>query len=120
MHSTGEVSRFAISKDLRDLSCSSNAYLRLGLIRGAVRLSSEMGITHWCAIMEPTLLRLLRFSAIHFHSLGPAIEYRGIRQPSWLSVGAMLSRVKREHPAIWDFITEGGSLWQNDEVYAAA
>ncbi len=117
--STGEISRFAISKDLRDLSCSSNTFLRLGLMQGVVRLSSHMGVTHWCAIMEHTLLRLLRISGIHFQPLGPAVEHHGIRQPSWASINALLQRVKRERPAVWHYITEGGSLWRDEDMYAA-
>lgn len=117
---TGEVSRFAISKSLRDVGCKGDASLRLGLVQAAVRLSAQMGITHWCAIMEPTLLRLLRISSIHFQPLGPAIEYRGLRQPSWASLDDLLSRMRHERPAVWDYITEGGSLWRDEGAVAEA
>ncbi len=119
MGSTGEISRFSISKDLRDAACTGNALLRLGLMRGIVEISSQMGLTHWCAIMEHTLLRLLRLSAIHFHPLGPAIEYRGLRQPSWGSISGVLGRIRRERPGLWDYITDGGSLWQEEDAEAA-
>ena len=119
MGSTGEISRFSISKDLRDAGCAGNAMLRLGLMQGIVRLSSDLRLTHWCAIMEHTLLRLLRVSAIHFQPLGPAIEHRGLRQPSWGSIGGVLSRIRRERPAIWDYLTEGGTLWQEEEAAEA-
>jgi N-acyl-L-homoserine lactone synthetase len=115
MGSTGEVSRFSISKDLRDAACAGNAMLRLGLMRGIVQVSSAMNLTHWCAVMEHTLLRLLRVSAIHFQSLGPAIEHRGLRQPSWGSIDVVLGRMRRERPAVWDYITDGGALWQVHE-----
>ena len=121
--STGEISRFAISKELRDAGCAGNALLRLGLMQGILRLSVGMGITHWCAVMEPTLLRLLRVSGIHFQSLGPAIEHHGLRQPSFGCIGTVLARIKRERPAAWDYFTDGGLLWQDemgqDEVTAA-
>jgi N-acyl-L-homoserine lactone synthetase len=113
--STGEISRFSISKDLRDAACAGSMPLRLGLLQGVLRVSVDMGLTHWCAIMEHRLLRLLRVSAIHFQPLGPAIEHRGLRQPSWAGIDALLARIKRERPALWDYFTEGGSLWQ-DEV----
>jgi N-acyl-L-homoserine lactone synthetase len=109
--STGEVSRFAISKDLRDAGCAGNAILRLGLLKGVLRLSDGMGLTHWCAVMEHTLLRLLRASSIHFEALGPAVEHRGLRQPCAASIDAMLARIKRERSALWDYFTEGGALW---------
>lgn len=116
MGSTGEISRFSISRDLRDVGCASNAMLRLGLMQGIVRLSGQMGLTHWCALMEHTLLRLLRVSAIHFQALGPAVEHRGLRQPSWGAISTVLGRMRRERPAVWDYVTEGGSLWSEDEV----
>jgi N-acyl-L-homoserine lactone synthetase len=41
---SGEVSRFAISKKRR-MGCSEAMLLRLALVRGLVQLSSEMGLT---------------------------------------------------------------------------
>ena len=117
---TGEISRFAISKDLRDAGSASNALLRLGLMQGIVRLSGRMELTHWCAVMEPTLLRLLRVSAIHFQSLGPAVEHHGLRQPSCGRIGTVLARIKRERPAAWDYFTLGGSLWREEEEACVA
>ena len=120
MGSTGEITRFSISRDLRDAACAGNAMLRLGLMRGIVQVSGAMNLTHWCAIMEHTLLRLLRVSGIHFQSLGPAIEHYGLRQPSWGSIDVVLGRMRRERPAVWDYITDGGALWQGHEETEAA
>jgi N-acyl-L-homoserine lactone synthetase len=108
--SMGEISRFAISKELRDDPAGALP-LRLGLLRGIVELSASMQLTAWCAIMERGLLRLLRFSGVHFHPLGPAIEHRGLRQPSWGRIDEVLGRMWRECPAVWDYITDGGALW---------
>lgn len=118
--STGEISRFAISKDLRDTSCASNPLLRLGLLRGVLRVSRSMGLTHWCASMEPTLLRLLRASCIHFQPIGPMVEHHGLRQPAWCRIHSVLARGKRERPAVWDYCTEGGALWQDHAESLAA
>ncbi|MBV9537388.1 MAG: GNAT family N-acetyltransferase [Acidisphaera sp.] len=116
---TGEISRFAISKDLRD-GGSGDVPLRLGLMRGIVEISAELGLTHWCAVMERTLLRLLRLSGIHFDPLGPAIEYRGLRQPSWGGIERVLDRMRRERPAVWDYVTDEGTLWKSVDAVAAA
>lgn len=105
-----EVSRFALSKELRDRDSAGHVPLRLGLVRGAVLLSARLGVTHWCALMEPTLLRLLRLSGIRFEPLGPAVEHRGIRQPCWAAVSDLLDGVRRERPAVWDYLTEGGAV----------
>ncbi|MBI0539467.1 GNAT family N-acetyltransferase [Roseomonas sp. KE2513] len=112
-HRTGEISRFAISKSLRDVNVDGIP-LRLGLMRGVVQLSAEMGIQHWCAVMEHTLLRLLRGSGIHFQPLGPAVEHHGLRQPCWAPVGQVLGRMRHERPDVWDYVTDGGSLWSTD------
>jgi N-acyl-L-homoserine lactone synthetase len=116
---TGEVSRFAISKDLRDAACAGDALLRLGLMQGVVRLSGLMGLTHWCAVMEPALLRLLRASGIHFQPLGPAIEHRGLRQPCAAAIGPLLGRLRDERPHVWDYVTAAGALWRELETEAA-
>jgi N-acyl amino acid synthase of PEP-CTERM/exosortase system len=108
---TAEVSRFAISKELRRASAAAQGLLRLSLVRGLVLLSGELGLTHWCALMEPTLLRLLRATAMHFDACGPLVEHHGMRQPSFASLEAFLSRLERDQPTIWDFVTDGGTLW---------
>ena len=72
---TAEISRFALTRDRSGLSPEAAALLRLFLIQGVVAFSGELGLTHWCAIMERTLLRLLRSSALYFLPVGPAVEY---------------------------------------------
>jgi N-acyl amino acid synthase of PEP-CTERM/exosortase system len=129
---TAEVSRFCISKEFRrrlgDGSCVGGEisdgvemsaeeerrilpHLSLGLIESLVRMSIENGISHWCALMEPTLLRLLTRLGIHFEPIGPLIEYHGRRQPCYIPLNVLLPRVKRERPDVWDVITRGGRHW---------
>ena len=115
-----EVSRFAICKDRSGLSPAAVSLMRLALVQGLVHLSDEAGLTHWFAVMERTLLRLLRSSAIHFQPIGPVVEHHGLRQPAYTHLGAMLSRMRREQPKVWDFITEGGRLWQGRRPYQLA
>jgi N-acyl-L-homoserine lactone synthetase len=109
---TGEISRFAVSKQRR-LSCRAGAMVRLGLMQGIIRLSGELGLTHWCAIMEPTLLRLLQMNAIYYSSLGPIVEHHGLRQPSFASIAAVVDRARSEQPDVWNYCTLGGTLWRN-------
>jgi hypothetical protein len=82
----GEVSRFALPKD-RGICISADvrSLLRLALIQGAVWLSAEAGHTHWLAVMEPTLLRLLRATGLHFVPVGPPVVYHGLRSRRWRS-----------------------------------
>lgn len=115
-HRTAEVSRFAISKTIRSECASAFSLLRLCLMRGIVMLSGELGLSHWCALMEPSLLRLLQMSAIYFQPIGPLVEYHGMRQPSIGRIWQVLDRMRQDCPEVWAFITEHGTLWQDDKI----
>jgi N-acyl amino acid synthase of PEP-CTERM/exosortase system len=124
LHRTAEVSRFSISKEFRRRK-NDTLYegrdapggqrcpaplMSLGLIQSLVRMSADYGITHWCATMEPKLLRLLVAMGIRFEPLGPLVEYHGTRQPCYCEVAPMLLRVKIEQRALWEILTDGGPL----------
>ena len=123
LHSMAEVSRFSISRYLRGLmpyssaspesyhvDCNAGPLIRLGLIQGLVRMSMEHGINYWCALMEPSLLRMLAAMAIRFQPIGPMVEFHGLRQPCYIDVDAMLVALMRERPSFWEIVTDGGSL----------
>lgn len=107
MESTAEISRFALSKQRRATNCPSDSLLRLGLMQGILRLSSELGLTHWCAVMERSLLRLLQGAGVHFSPVGPLIDIYGLRQPSVAEISTVLHRGKRQCPDLYAFITDG-------------
>lgn len=107
---TGEVSRFALLRDRSGISPAASALMRLCLIQGMLQICSEDGLTDICALMERTLLRLLRTSAMHFEVIGQPIEYRGVRYPSAWNVRDGLIRARNENPAVWSFITRNGAL----------
>jgi N-acyl-L-homoserine lactone synthetase len=115
---SAEVSRFAISKQRRD--SGSLGLARLALVKGLVHLSAALGVTHWCAVMEPTLLRLLRMTSIHFHPLGPLIEYHGPRQPCFNRLDHLLDTILRERPPLWRYLTRGSAFWRDDADQAIA
>lgn len=112
-HQVAEVSRFALSKTLRSLLGEHSKQARLELIRGIVLLSHRIGIRYWYALMEPTLLRLLQHSAIHFHQAGAVVDHHGIRQPSMVDLSEMLARVQHEKPDTWRYLTNDGRF--NDD-----
>ena len=139
--STAEISRFAISKDFRrrqsdglypdehsvardDTSGPTDQRLiptmAIGLMREIARMSTEKGVTHWCAVMMPALLRLLGRLGIHFHPAGPPVQYHGRRQPCYRDGVELLAQVRTEQPAIWDFLTENGRLFSAREAARAA
>ena len=110
---TGELSRFALAKQqtkqVRGVSVETSSLLRLALLRGGIWLSAEAGHTHWVAVMRPALLRLFRASGLHFVPLGPLVEYHGLRQPAVAELAPTLARMAREQPAVWDYLTRGGT-----------
>jgi len=128
-----EVSRFSISKQFRKRQCDSlyegldsargrrvmAPLMSLGLIQSLVRMSAEHDITHWCASMEPTLLRLLATMSIKFEMLGPLVQHHGSRQPCYCEVGPMLQRVKSEQRPLWEVLTDGGTLRERGRTFAA-
>lgn len=121
---TAEVSRFSVSKRSRPRkdgtvhfrSRSSAGVQRaeplmsLGLIQGLVRMSALHRITHWCAVMEPKMLRMLAAMGIHFIPVGALLEYHGMRQLCYVEVSNVLATVRNERPSFWDVITDGGAL----------
>ena len=122
---TGEVSRFCIEKAFHHLlhdrhdqpaTTEGNATLvgmrrvipsmALGLIQWLVETSQARGITHWCAVMEPTLLRLLSRLGIHFDRIGELVDYHGWRQPCVIEIDRMLDCVQSERPDVWSIIAQ--------------
>ena len=114
LRTTAEISRFAISNHLRRRGdgtpeCRSNLPC-LGLVQELVRQSLDMGLTHWAAVMEPKLLRMLAVMGIHFIPVGPLVDHHGLRQPSICNLSEMLERLKSERPDHWMVVTDGGTL----------
>lgn len=125
---TVEISRFAISKELRrrredqdDIDGSIvplNRHRRprdgnlpcLSLIQFLVRESSLRGISYWTAVMEPKLLRMLAGMGIRFAPVGGLVMHHGLRQPGFCHVPTMLSEVRRIQPAYWDILTRAGEF----------
>ena len=85
--------------------------MTLGLIEGLVRMSIELGIDYWCAVMEPILLRLLSRLGIHFENIGPRVDYHGMRQPCYQRLDRFLERVRAERPDVWEVLTDQGRHW---------
>jgi N-acyl amino acid synthase of PEP-CTERM/exosortase system len=128
-----EISRFAVSKDFRrrlseaeythgisphasyfDSIGTSPEHRRfmpqvtIGLFAAVVRLSATHGVTHWFAVMEPTLLRLLQRFGIYFPPIGPVVEYHGRRRPTLAIAAEVTERARHERPDVWQIVTDWG------------
>jgi N-acyl amino acid synthase of PEP-CTERM/exosortase system len=122
---TAEFSRFAISKHFRrragddlygaigPIGAIPDArriipHLTLGLMAMALRMIQGTNIDHVCAVMEPSLLRLLARLGIHFAAIGPMVDYHGLRQPCGVRVDELFAVMQRERPDVWEVITDRG------------
>lgn len=126
-----EISRFAVSKSfkrragekdtLAGVSEDAEQYDRrhsdesrliphmiLGLFVGIMRMSARHHITHWYAVMEPSLVRLLTRFGIKFRRIGPVVEYHGRRQPCFASVDDVLRGIGQARPEVWRLVTSNG------------
>ncbi len=128
---SAEISRFTISKEFRrrredaqypDMETRGGGsresegrrivpHMTLGLMNAIVRMSVDNGITHWCAIMQPTLLRVLARMGIEFERIGPRVSYHGRRQPVLADADALLAGIWERQPELWAVITDGGRTW---------
>ena len=104
LHSVGEISRFAISKQARGAEGASGPAIRLLLLRGILQASQAMGLTHWCALMEPSLIRLLSATGLQFNAVGPLIEAYGQRQPCWARIDHAISGGRTSHPHFYQAV----------------
>jgi N-acyl amino acid synthase of PEP-CTERM/exosortase system len=120
----GEVSRFAVSRNLlasvwepaldgwdgalrgrAEERCSSQLVV-LGLIALLFGVSAEYGVHTWYAMMEAALARHLARLGIDFRQIGPAVEHRGRRQPMAARVDDLLARIEGTNPAFHRLIIE--------------
>lgn len=73
-------------------------------------LSLHHNITHWYAVMEPSLHRLLNRSGIEFHKIGPLMDFHGKRQPMLANVEELLDKIYRKNREFYYFIDEMGGI----------
>jgi N-acyl amino acid synthase of PEP-CTERM/exosortase system len=137
-YSPAEISRFAVSKDVRRRIIKTasttetehsgkakpdNAYwdrllyshLTLELFAAAMHLSDKYKITHWYSLASPALFRTLRRFGIRLTSIGPAIEYRGMRLPCIDNLETLLRRVYQAKADAWSVLTNHGAIWPDSK-----
>ena len=107
---TGEISRFAISKQARARQCTG-PLIRLYLLRGILAASQDLGLTHWCALMEPSLIRLLAATGIQFEAIGPLVDAHGHRQPCVARIDAAVECGRVSHPHYYATVAQPSLAW---------
>jgi N-acyl amino acid synthase of PEP-CTERM/exosortase system len=116
-----EISRFAVSKKMRKMADETlpkemKCLAVVGLMRAIVQMCLDHEITDCFAVMEPSLLRLLRHFGMYFAPIGSPVEYHGVRQPCHANVDRMLGTIRETHLDLWEFITEPSIPWNARKV----
>lgn len=124
----GEISRLAVSKEYRrragdrliydggesaKVNNDQSVYERrknefaiiTGLYTYMYKESLAMGLTHWYAVMAKGLNILLQRMGIMFKSIGPEVDYHGLRTPYLGVIDEIAMKVSRENT---DFIEACG------------
>lgn len=112
--STGEISRFAVSRVFRRHQLQefrfppgTMRFITFGLFRGILEICLERRITHVTAIMEPALLRLLSRFGLNFHAIGGLVEYHGLRQPCVARLQELIDNVRQGCQPLWLYAGSG-------------
>jgi N-acyl amino acid synthase of PEP-CTERM/exosortase system len=123
---TGEISRFAVSKDFRrrcgeeryaDIGYQGSGqevlgerrvlpYITFGLLSAVFEICSEYQIDHICAVMEPALIRLLGRVGVRFEPVGGLVQYHGLRQPCVSRLGEIVARARGEDTLLWRYASK--------------
>lgn len=125
---TAEVSRFAVTREFRQnlmvcyervreqagnpelqrtIEKLTNApgtlsrHITIGLIAMLFARSFQHGITHWYALITPSLWRYLSQLGIAFRPVGPLVQHHGWRRPMMARVDELFDEVARKQPGLW-------------------
>jgi N-acyl amino acid synthase of PEP-CTERM/exosortase system len=134
-HRGAEISRFAISKNFRrhlvektiisdEMASVGEAklyrvlsnYISLRLMQAVTAMAMANDITHTYAIMEPSLLRMLRHLALYFEDIGPVVYHHGWRQPCFCNIDTLLATTRAERPEVWAVLTNNGQLQKSPSM----
>ena len=78
----------------------------LALFRGVIALSRAHGITHWCAMMSPAVLRGSRRLGVHLQEVGPSVRFFGTKQPVLGIIDHVLETMRKERPDLFELALE--------------
>ncbi len=119
LQKSGEISRLAVSKMIRKrrgdgeygmvveggpidekpkVSLQHNRRrhrpaIVVGLYKNLYQESRKNGITHWLAVMEPGLVKLLKRFHFNFEAIGPEVDYYGPVRPYMVSLESIEDQV---------------------------
>ncbi|MBA2409459.1 MAG: hypothetical protein H0V62_06705 [Gammaproteobacteria bacterium] len=112
-HKPRRVERTLESEMADDGKASTRLRFRhpmLALVCGLVRTSAHNDITHWYALMTPSVHRLLSHFGLELQVIGPSFEHHGERRPHFDSIRNVMDRAHRQRRDVWELVTDYGRL----------
>lgn len=119
-----EISRFCISKSFRrrvtdtlyastytprelaEMRTRIIPFMALGLMGMVFKICADNDIHQACAVVEPSLIRMLSKLGIHFKPVGEPIQYHGERQVTYIKDHEMLESLLRERPDVHELMVK--------------
>ena len=80
--------------------------LIFGLYREMYKESKRRGITHWFAIMERSLWRLLNLSGFNFIEIGDEVDVYGPVRPYMAELSKIEQELKENKPEVYKYFCE--------------
>jgi N-acyl amino acid synthase of PEP-CTERM/exosortase system len=111
---TTEISRFALSRErLRKLQEAIGtdetrhvlSFASLGLLAAMRQIARAHGMTHFAAIMEPSLRRRLSMIGLPMIEMGDPVNHHGVRVPCYTRIDQLEMRLKRLRPDLFPVLT---------------
>jgi N-acyl amino acid synthase of PEP-CTERM/exosortase system len=111
---TAEISRFALSRErLRRLQEMTGpdesrhvlSFASLGLLAALRQIARAHGVTHFAAVMEPSLRRRLSMIGLPLIEMGPPVAYHGVRIPCYTRIDQLETGLKRLRPDLFPVLT---------------
>lgn len=126
-HQTAEISRFVIvgkfdqrKVERRNLETRKEGisaerkdrratpHLVVVLVAGIVLMCANSDVRNWLSVMDPALNRLLSHFGLDLNPIGPICDYHGLRQPYFVKLADVLSRMEEKHHDAWEVVTDQG------------
>lgn len=111
---TTEISRFALSRArLQKLQEATGpdetrhvlSFASLGLLAAMRQIARAHGMTHFAAIMEPSLRRRLSILGLPMIEMGNPVNHHGVRVPCYTRIDQLEMQLKRLRPDLFPVLT---------------
>jgi len=87
--------------------CYLSLPVTFGLYREMYQESKRLGITHWIALMEKSLWRLLSSHGFVFNQIGEEVDCYGPVFPYLADIAKIEQELRKKDPDLYEYFTQG-------------